>query len=51
MGLVMANRSINVTPVRNNFQEEIGLKYIQNQGEPKRNYKMLYKNQLSIVFG
>ena len=31
--------------------ENVILKYIQNQGEPKRNYKMLHKNQLSIVFG
>jgi len=31
--------------------EDVILKYIQNQGEPKNNYKKLHKNQLSIVFG
>lgn len=31
--------------------EDVILKYIQNQGEIKSNYKMLHKNQLSIVFG
>ena len=31
--------------------ENVILKYIQNQGEPKNNYKTLHKNQLSIVFG
>ena len=31
--------------------ENVILKYIQNQGESKNNYKMLHKNQLSIVFG
>jgi putative transposase len=30
--------------------EDVILKYIQNQGEPKSNYKMLHKNQLSIAF-
>lgn len=31
--------------------EDVILKYIQNQGETKSNYKMLHKNQLSIAFG
>ena len=31
--------------------EDVILKYIQNQGETKSNYKMLHKNQLSIIFG
>lgn len=31
--------------------ENVILKYIQNQGEPKGKYKMLHKNQISIVFG
>jgi putative transposase len=31
--------------------EDVILKYIQNQGEPKGSYKKLHKNQLSIVFG
>jgi len=31
--------------------EDVILKYIQNQGEPKNNYKKLHKNQLGIVFG
>ena len=30
--------------------EDVILKYIQNQGETKSNYKMLHKNQLSIAF-
>ena len=30
--------------------EDVILKYIQNQGETKNNYKMLHKNQLSISF-
>ena len=30
--------------------EDVILKYIQNQGEPKNNYKMLHKNQLSLFF-
>ena len=30
--------------------EDVILKYIQNQGEIKSNYKMLHKNQLSIAF-
>jgi REP element-mobilizing transposase RayT len=30
--------------------EDVILKYIQNQGEPKSNNKMLHKNQLSIAF-
>jgi REP element-mobilizing transposase RayT len=30
--------------------EDVILKYIQNQGEPKSNYKMFHKNQLSIAF-
>ena len=30
--------------------EDVILKYIQNQGEIKSNYKMLHKNQLSISF-
>jgi REP element-mobilizing transposase RayT len=30
--------------------EDVILKYIQNQGEPKNNYKMFHKNQLSIAF-
>ena len=31
--------------------ENVILKYIQNQGEPKNDYKTLHKNQLSIDFG
>ena len=31
--------------------EDVILKYIQNQGEAKSNYKVLHKNQLSIVLG
>ena len=31
--------------------EDVILKYIQNQGEPKSNYKLFHKNQLSFVFG
>ena len=31
--------------------EDVILKYIQNQGEPKSNYKNFHKNQLSFVFG
>jgi putative transposase len=31
--------------------EKVILKYIQNQGEPKNDYKTLHKNQLSIDFG
>jgi len=31
--------------------EEVILKYIQNQGEAKENYKQLHKTQLSLVFG
>jgi putative transposase len=31
--------------------EDVILKYIQNQGEQKSTYKMFHKNQLSIVFG
>jgi REP element-mobilizing transposase RayT len=30
--------------------EDTIMKYIQNQGDPKNNYKMLHKNQLRIVF-
>ena len=30
--------------------EDVILKYIQNQGEPTNNYKMLQKNQLSLFF-
>ncbi len=30
--------------------EDVILKYIQNQGEIQSNYKMLHKNQLRIVF-
>jgi len=30
--------------------ENVILKYIQNQGETKSNYKMLHKNQLSLAF-
>jgi putative transposase len=30
--------------------EDVILKYIQNQGEPKTTYKMFHKNQLSIAF-
>lgn len=30
--------------------EDVILKYIQNQGEPQSNYKMFHKNQLRIVF-
>jgi REP element-mobilizing transposase RayT len=30
--------------------EDVILKYIQNQGETKSNYKMLHKNQLSLAF-
>ena len=30
--------------------EDVILKYIQNQGETKSTYKMLHKNQLSIAF-
>lgn len=31
--------------------EDVIMKYIQNQGETKSNYKMLHKNQLSLAFG
>ena len=31
--------------------EDVILKYIQNQGEAKSNYKVLHKNQPSIVLG
>jgi len=31
--------------------EEVILKYIQNQGEAKGNYKQLHKTQLSLAFG
>ncbi len=31
--------------------EDVILKYIQNQGETKQTYKILHKNQLSLVFG
>ncbi|MBA2613798.1 MAG: IS200/IS605 family transposase [Bacteroidetes bacterium] len=31
--------------------EDVILKYIQNQGEGKRNYKQLHKTQLSLAFG
>ena len=31
--------------------EDVILKYIQNQGETKQTYKMLHTNQLSLVFG
>ena len=31
--------------------EEVILKYIQNQGEVKENYKQLHKSQLSLAFG
>ncbi len=31
--------------------EDVILKYIQNQGEQKSTYKMFHKNQLSFVFG
>ena len=31
--------------------EEVILKYIQNQGESKGNYKQLHKSQLSLAFG
>ena len=31
--------------------EDVILKYIQNQGEQKSAYKMFHKNQLSLVFG
>jgi len=30
--------------------EDVILKYIQNQGETKSSYKMLHKNQLTIAF-
>ena len=30
--------------------EDVILKYIQNQGEQKSNYKILHKNQLSLAF-
>jgi putative transposase len=30
--------------------EDTIMKYIQNQGDPKNNYKMLHKNQLRLVF-
>ena len=33
------------------YANEVILKYIQNQGEAKANYKQLHKTQLSLAFG